>query len=78
MNPTELKNTIDYQWVTVKLIDGTVLDGKINISHHRRVSDFIKNEEKDFVVITECCSLESTDKTVFVNKRKIAYIEPSS
>ena len=78
MNQTEFTNTTDYQWVTVKLIDGTVLDGKINIAPDRRVSDFITDEEKDFVVITECCSLESTDKTVFVNKRKIAYIEPNS
>ncbi len=78
MDQIDSNHNTDYQWVTVKLLDGSVLDGKINIAPHRRVSDFIKSKEKDFFVMTECCTLEATDKTVFVNKRKVAWVEPST
>ena len=69
-------HSTDYQQVTVQLVDGSILNGKINISPHRRVSDFMKSRDKAFVVVTECCSLEITDKTIFVNKNKIAWVEP--
>lgn len=77
MNQKDTDFSTDYQSVTVKLVDGTILDGKINILPHKRVSDFINSREKAFVIMIESSSLEVTDKIVFVNKSKVAWIEPT-
>jgi hypothetical protein len=76
MNQTDTEFLADYKRVTVKLIDGTILDGRINILPHKRVSDFINSREKAFVIMIESSSLEVTDKIVFINKSKVAWVEP--
>jgi hypothetical protein len=76
MNQLDTDFSTDYQRVSVKLIDGTIIDGKINILPHKRVSDFINSKEKAFVIMIESSSLEVTDKIVFINKNKVAWIEP--
>jgi len=67
----------NYSGITVKLVDGTVLDGKINILPHKRLSDFINSRDKGFVIMIEGSSLEIKDKTVFINKKKVAWVEPN-
>jgi hypothetical protein len=76
MNQTDTDFSTDYQRVTVKLIDGTILDGRINILPHKRVSDFINSRDKAFVIMIESSSVEVTDKIVFINKSKVAWVEP--
>ena len=44
-----------YKRAALKLIDGTLLQGKINISPHKRISDFINNMDNTFVVVVEHC-----------------------
>lgn len=65
-----------YKSATLKLIDGTLLQGKVNISPHRRISDFMNSREKSFVVVIEGSSHEILTKTIFVNKSNVAWIEP--
>ena len=77
MAQVEAKDSTNYANVTVKLIEGTILDGKINIQPHKRLSDFINSKGRGFVVVIKGSSLEIKDKTIFINKNKIAWIEPN-
>ena len=77
MNQTGTVFSTDYTSLTVKLVDGTILDGKINILPHKRLSDFINSKDKGFVIVIEGSSLDIKDKTVFINKKKVAWIEPN-
>jgi uncharacterized protein DUF6812 len=76
MDPVFTKHSTNYVGVTVKLVEGTMFDGKINILPHKRLSDFINSIDKGFVVVIEGSSLEIQNKTVFINKNKVAWVEP--
>ena len=77
MNQTGTTFSTNYNSITVKLVDGTILDGKINILPHKRLSDFINSSDKGFVVVVEGSSIDINDKTIFINKHKVAWIEPN-
>ena len=77
MHQTRTAFSTDYTSITVKLVDGTILDGRINILPHKRLSDFINSRDKGFVIVIEGSSLDIKDKTVFINKKKVAWIEPN-
>jgi hypothetical protein len=72
MNQTGTAFSTNYIRITVKLVDGTILDGKINILPHKRLSDFVNSSDKDFVVVVEGSSIDIKDKTVFINRNKVA------
>jgi hypothetical protein len=76
MNHPDSEYATKYKSATLKLVDGTLLQGKINISPHERISDFINSRDKTFVVVVEGSSHEILPKTIFVNKSKVAWIEP--
>lgn len=76
MGRTEKVYATVYKSVTLKLVDGTLLQGKINILPHKRISDFMNSGEKSFVVVVEGGSHEILTKTLLVNKSKVAWIEP--
>jgi hypothetical protein len=77
MNQTGIAFSTNYISITVKLVDGIILDGKINILPHKRLSDFVNSSDKDFVVVVERSSIDIKDKTVFINKNKVAWVEPN-
>jgi hypothetical protein len=77
MNQTGTAFSTNYISITVKLVDGTILDGKINILPHKRLSDFVNSSDKSFVVVVEGSSIDIKDKTIFINKNKIAWVEPN-
>jgi hypothetical protein len=72
MNQTGIAFSTNYISITVKLVDGIILDGKINILPHKRLSDFVNSSDKDFVVVVERSSIDIKDKTVFINRNKVA------
>jgi len=77
MDPEFTKFSTNYVDVTVKLVEGTIFDGKINIIPYKRLSDFINSRDKGFVIVIEAASsLEVHNKTVFINKNKVAWIDP--
>jgi len=66
----------DYKAVTIKFVDGTVLEGKINILPNQRVSDLMNSKDKSFVVVVESESQTIVPKTIFINKSEVTWIEP--
>ena len=66
----------NYKYVTVKLTDGTVLNGKVNIYPKGRISDVFTSKEKTFVIIVESDSVERSYQTIVVNKKEVVWVEP--
>lgn len=66
----------DYQYVTVKLTDGTILYGKVNIHPQTRISDAFISGDKTFVILVESDSAERSYQTVVVNKKEVVWAEP--
>ena len=77
MHQTGADALTDYKSVTLKLVDGTLIDGKVNILPHKRVSDYINREEGSFVIVVESQAVDRCEKTVFVNRSEVAWIEPN-
>ncbi len=69
----ELGFEINYKKVTVKMADGLVYTGKVNIHNCSRLSDFFRNTNDRFLVaITEP---DETEKVMFLNKNFILWAE---
>jgi hypothetical protein len=76
METIKRKNIANYKDVTVKLTDGTVLNGKINIHSSGRISDVITSKEKAFIILVESDSTERSYQTIVVNKKEVVWVEP--
>lgn len=76
MNQKDKDYPIDYKYLTLKLVDGTILEGKVNISPHKRVSDFINSDEKSFMIVVDGESQTNIPKTFFLNKSEVTWLEP--
>ena len=62
--------------VTIKLKDGTVISGKLNIGDYTRVSDLFKQSSEQYLVLAEAEHRGSSGKVVIVNKSEIVWVEP--
>jgi hypothetical protein len=66
----------NYKTVVVKLGDGTILNGKVNVPPNGRLSDVFTSKEKTFVIIVESDSVERSYDTIVVNKQEVVWAEP--
>lgn len=66
--------------ITLKLIDGSVITGKINLiqrgEHEHRVSDIFVGRKEPFVVIFQATIGEMTNKVLVINKSHILWLIP--
>ncbi len=62
--------------VTIKTVDGSMLQGKINLGLKRRVSDVLTKSEEPFIVLFDATYTGGSDKVLVVNKSHIVWIEP--
>ncbi|EKD51606.1 MAG: hypothetical protein ACD_62C00221G0004 [uncultured bacterium] len=70
----DLKN--NYRRITLKTVEGTCINGKINIQNYNRVSDVFAASDAEFVVLVDAKYCEAAPKTMFVNKQHIVWVEP--
>ena len=70
------ENIANYKDVTVKLTDGTVLNGKVNIHSNGRISDVLTSKEKTFIILVESDTVERSYQTIVVNKKEVVWVEP--
>ena len=62
----------NYKKVTIKMRDGSVLKGKINIKDFPRVSMLFKTSPDNFVtIVTE----EDPKKALIINKNHVIWVE---
>ena len=66
----------DYRTVTIKTIDGSTVQGKVNISPNQRISDLLTQQAGPFLVVVDASYQDSQGKTLFINKAHIIWIEP--
>ncbi len=71
--------------VRLKLVDGTLINGQVNVAHdpgYNRLSDLVREPEVSFLVLFNVTlygrETENSvkHKTLFVNKTHILWIEP--
>jgi hypothetical protein len=65
-----------FQTVTIKIKDGTIITGKLNIGDYPRVSDLFKQSPDQYLVLSDAEHRGSSGKVVIVNKSEIVWVEP--
>ena len=76
MEDSESAYETDYRIVTIKTIDGSTVQGKMNVSPNQRVSDLLKMQKGSFLVVVDASYMDSRGKTLFINQDHIVWIEP--
>jgi hypothetical protein len=76
MNGSTNAYETDYRTVTIKTIDGSTVQGKVNISPNQRVSDLLTLQKGSFLVVVDSSYMDCRGKTLFINKAHIVWIEP--
>ena len=62
--------------VTIKTVDGSMLQGKVNLGAERRVSDIFTKSNNPFVVLFDAAYTGGAGKVLVINKSHIVWIEP--
>ncbi len=80
MSVNIISRKVDARTVTIKLVDGSLVNGKINL--HRsdvdigRVSDLFTKVKDPFIVIFDATAEGKTGRVLILNKRNIIWIAP--
>jgi len=62
--------------ITIKTIDGSTIQGKINLGVKERVSDLFTKSEQEFIILVDATAKGGRGKVLFVNKNHIVWVEP--
>jgi hypothetical protein len=72
--------------VLLKIADGSVLRGKVNVGNRERLSDFFTQDDPDniippFLILFEASQIDgneerSEEEVYFINRRHIIWIKP--
>lgn len=76
MNDHDDSYQTEYKSITVRTIDGSTINGKVNISPDQRVSDLFTQGDKSFIVMVDVVLKDAVGKTRFINKNHIVWVEP--
>lgn len=66
----------EYRTITVKTVDGTTFQGKVNIAPNQRISELFTLHKGQFVIMTDVTYSGGSGKTLFINKDHIVWVEP--
>ena len=72
MEQTQKQWTTNYKHVTVRMTDGSILKGKINIKEYQRLSFLFKTSPDNFIPVV---SEGGSDKVFIINKNYILWAE---
>ena len=64
---------VNFKRINVKMSDGSVFSGKVNIRGFQRLSDFLRGTDDRFVVILS--EVDQAQKVMMVNKNYILWVE---
>ena len=77
MEAEEKKNEkMRVRQVTIRTVEGSVVQGSINLGIEDRVSDLFTKTKDPFVVLFDAAYSGGTGKVLIVNKTHIVWIEP--
>ncbi len=76
MDPVESHWVKQFRTVTIKIKDGTIVTGKLNIGEYPRVSDLFKQTADQYLVLADVEHRGSTGRVIIINKSEIIWVEP--
>jgi len=82
MSEKDSSREIQDRKVTIRLVDGSLVKGKINLHKHKdesiiqRPSEMFTKHQDPFVVVFEATFEGVSDRVVFINKRNILFVSP--
>ena len=76
MNDQNKEYQTEYRSITVRTIDGSTFNGKVNISPDQRVSDLFTQRDVPFIIMVDVFLKDVVGKTRFINKEHIVWVEP--
>jgi hypothetical protein len=80
MSVSIITRRIDARTVTVKLVDGSLVNGKINLHRSdvdvQRVSELFTKVTDPFIVVFDATAEGKTGRVLILNKRNIVWIAP--
>jgi len=74
VDKTKILKPVD---VTIKTLDGSLVEGKVNLGYENRMSDLFTKTDNPFIVVFDATHVGSPKKKVLVvNKQHIVWAEP--
>ena len=75
-----ISRRIDARKVTIKMVDGSLVHGKVNLLHDesvvQRVSDIFTKLADPFIVVFDATAEGKSGRVLILNKRNIAWVSP--
>lgn len=80
MSVKVISRRIDARKVTIKMVDGSLIQGKVNVFHDeevvQRVSDIFTKVSDPFIVVFDATAEGKSGRVLIINKRNIAWVSP--
>jgi hypothetical protein len=80
MSVKVISRRIDAHKVTIKMVDGSLVLGKVNVYHDeevvQRVSDIFTKVSDPFIVVFDATAEGKSGRVLIINKRNIAWVSP--
>ena len=80
MSVKVISRRIDARKVTIKMVDGSLIQGKVNVYHDeevvQRVSDIFTKVTDPFIVVFDVTAEGKSEQVLIINKRNIAWVSP--
>lgn len=75
-----ISRKIDARKVTIKMVDGSLVQGKINVlksgEGDQRVSDIFTKDSDPFIVVFDATAEGRSGRVLVINKRNITWVSP--
>jgi len=76
METKEKTYTPEYRSISLRISNGSTIQGKVNVAGRERVSDLFTSAEPPFIVLVDATVREGYSKILFLNKHHIVWAEP--
>jgi len=74
-----MTETLNQAKVSVRLADGTTIEGLLNIGKYNRLSDFLNSKDSDpFLIVYNATMPDTAGKVIIINRSHIAWAAPES
>ena len=65
-----------YKLISVKTVDGSIIEGKVNIAGKGRVSELFTGKDRPFIVLVDAKLKGGSAGELFINKQYIVWVKP--
>ena len=65
-----------YKLISVKTVDGSIIEGKVNIAGKGRVSELFTGSDRPFIVLVDAKLKGGGASELFINKQYIVWVKP--